>query len=133
MVFVDSGAWFALYVVSDVDHLAATAWRAANPSAELVTTAYVVSETLTLMRARRQLQLAMTFGDDAMRGAIGQVSHLGETDFEAAWEVFRSFEDKEWSFVDCLSYVAIERSGIRTAFAFDHHFRQFGTVDVVPE
>ena len=40
--------------------------------------------------------------------------------------------DKEWSFTDCVSRAVIERLGITTAVAFDEHFRQFGTVIVVP-
>jgi predicted nucleic acid-binding protein len=49
-----------------------------------------------------------------------------------AWEVFRHFADKEWSFTDCTSKVVMEDLGIDTAFTFDHHFRQFGSVTVVP-
>lgn len=50
----------------------------------------------------------------------------------AAWQVFHDFDDKDWSFTDCTSKVLIEQFGIETAFTFDHHFRQFGTVVVVP-
>ncbi len=42
--------------------------------------------------------------------------------------VFRRYQDKQWSFTDCTSKVLIERLGIAEAFAFDHHFEQFGTV-----
>jgi len=51
---------------------------------------------------------------------------------QAAWEVFRQFRDKQWSFTDCVSRVVIERLSIPAAFAFDEHFRQFGNVAVVP-
>jgi predicted nucleic acid-binding protein len=57
---------------------------------------------------------------------------LDASDKREAWEVFRRFHDKEWSFTDCTSKVLIERLGITTAFTFDHHFKQFGTVAVVP-
>jgi len=46
--------------------------------------------------------------------------------------LFRDYADKRWSFTDCTSKVVMERLGIRTAFAFDHHFKQFGDVKVVP-
>jgi len=49
-----------------------------------------------------------------------------------AWQVFATYRDKGWSFTDCVSRVVIERLGIATAFAFDVHFRQFGTLTVVP-
>jgi predicted nucleic acid-binding protein len=55
-----------------------------------------------------------------------------DTDFDDAWDMFERFQDKEWSFTDCTSRVLIQRLGIQRAFAFDDHFRQFGTVAVVP-
>ncbi len=48
------------------------------------------------------------------------------------WETFRQFSDKGRSFTDCSSKVVMERLGITQAFAFDQHFRQFGSVTVVP-
>ncbi len=35
-------------------------------------------------------------------------------------------------FADCTSKVVIEKLGLAYAFAFDQHFRQFGTVAIVP-
>ncbi|MEO6391427.1 MAG: DNA-binding protein [Pyrinomonadaceae bacterium] len=51
MIFVDSGAWFASVVPSDPGHAAATHWLEVN-NEPLITTDYVVDETLTLLRAR---------------------------------------------------------------------------------
>ena len=49
-----------------------------------------------------------------------------------AWDVFASHKDKGWSFTDCVSRAVIDRLGIVTACAFDVHFRQFGSLNVVP-
>jgi predicted nucleic acid-binding protein len=57
---------------------------------------------------------------------------LTEDDIREAWSIFLRYSDKEWSFTDCTSKVVIEKLQITTAFAFDHHFRRFGTVQVVP-
>ena len=52
MILVDTGAWFASVVPSDIDHASASQWL--NQNAEpLLTTDYIVDETLTLLRARR--------------------------------------------------------------------------------
>jgi predicted nucleic acid-binding protein len=51
---------------------------------------------------------------------------------ERAWVFFSTFQDKGWSFTVCVSRVVMERLSIATACAFDVHFRQFGTVAVVP-
>ena len=53
-------------------------------------------------------------------------------DIRRAWEVFRTYDDKQWSFTDCVSRTVIERLKVDEAFVFDEHFRQFGTITVVP-
>jgi len=53
-------------------------------------------------------------------------------DIAEAWLAFRQFQDKSWSFTDCTSYAVMRPLQIAQAFSFDHHFRQFGTVTVVP-
>lgn len=130
-VFVDTGAWFALVVPSDPNHIRAVDWLTANP-APLVTTDYVVDETLTLLRARDERNRAIEIGKEFFDGKLAEVYRLTDDDLRLAWEVFRDFDDKDWSFTDCSSKVIIERLGINTALAFDRHFRQFGNVIVAP-
>jgi len=57
---------------------------------------------------------------------------LTENEILAAWQVFLKFDDKQWSFTDYTSKVIIEKLHLSAAFSFDHHFKQFGTVAVVP-
>jgi predicted nucleic acid-binding protein len=47
-------------------------------------------------------------------------------------QVFLKYDDKQWSFADCTSKVVIEKLHLAAALSFDHHFKQFGTVAVVP-
>jgi uncharacterized protein len=131
MIFVDSSGWFASVVPSEIDYPAASRWMSQNTE-PLLTTDYLVDETLTLLRSRRQPQLALTLGDQFFRSEIAQIHFLDEAEIRLAWEVFRRHSDKGWSFTDCTSKVVIEKLQITTAFAFDQHFRQFGTVQVVP-
>jgi uncharacterized protein len=131
MIFVDTGAWFAAAVPSDPNHDVASRWLAGNAEA-LLTTDYVVDETLTLLRARGERTRALLLGEAFFGARLAEVHRLTEADIASAWEVFRGFGDKDWSFTDCTSKVVIEGRNIQQAFAFDHHFRQFGTVRVVP-
>jgi predicted nucleic acid-binding protein len=71
-------------------------------------------------------------GEGFFNDRLAEVYTLDESDIALAWEVFRRFDDKEWSFTDCTSKVIIERFGVQQAFAFDRHFKQFGAVRVVP-
>ena len=131
MIFVDTGAWFAAVTPSDPNHPHASAFLASNRE-PLITTDYVIDETLTLLRARGEHQRALVFGGRLFAGDVADVVFLTEEDVRHAWEVFRDYADKEWSFTDCASRALIEKLGIKTAFAFDRHFRQSGNVTVVP-
>jgi predicted nucleic acid-binding protein len=132
VIFVDTGAWFALVVPTDPDHRAAVAWFGSNRESAC-TSDYVVDETLTLLRARGEPHRALAMGRLFFAGQIALLHHLSEADVLEAWRVFERFSDKAWSFTDCTSEVLMNRLGMTQAFAFDEHFRQFGVVTVHPE
>ena len=131
MIFVDTGAWFASLIPTDPDHARATAWLAEN-SSPLLTTDYVIDETLTLLRARGERTRALLLGAKFFRDGLAEIHKITEPDLALAWETFERFADKDWSFTDCTSKVVMEQLGITQAFALDHHFKQFSTVRVVP-
>jgi predicted nucleic acid-binding protein len=131
LIFVDSGAWFTLLIPSDPDHARVADWAARNRE-PLVTTDYVLDETLTLLRARGQNARAIAWRGPMLRGERCVMHLLTPDDLREAWDIFRTYADKEWSFTDCTSKVVMRRMGIRTAVALDHHFRQFGDVEIVP-
>ena len=71
-------------------------------------------------------------GESIWQDEIADLVWVSQNDVAEAWRVFREFQDKQWSFTDCVSRAVMQRLGIDRAFAFDEHFRQFGTVTVVP-
>ena len=131
MTFVDTSVWFALFVPSDSDYAAANHWLTTNRS-ELVTSDYVFDELLTLLKARNEYSLASRIGELLLNRSMARFEWVTTADFQLAWRFFRDFRDKSWSFTDCVSFAMMQRLAIRKAFAFDHHFRQFGTINVVP-
>lgn len=131
MIFVDTGAWYAAFVPEDPNHEAADAWRKGNREV-LLTTDYVLSELVTLLRAKGERTRSMRMGESLFSEDLARLHWATRQDVLRAWTVFRDFADKDWSFADCVSYAVIESLGIEKAFAFDRHFRQFGTVEVVP-
>lgn len=131
MIFVDTGAWYASTVPADVNHPAVRQWLDANAE-PLLTTDYIIDETLTLLRIRGYRDLALDLGQTLLAGELADIVQVTEMDFQNAWQVFRQFHDKQWSFTDCTCKVMMERLGIKKAFAFDRHFRQFGSAIVVP-
>jgi|SRR6185369_2363495 len=131
MIFVDTGAWYASLVPSDPEHAKATQWLAANHS-PLLTTDYVIDETLTLLRVRGERKRALLLGERFFDHALVEIHKITAADLTLAWKTFALFDDKGWSFTDCTSKVVMQQLNVKVAFAFDHHFRQFGTVQVVP-
>ena len=131
MIFVDTGAWYAGVVPDDVNHQTARQWLDGNTQS-LLTTDYVVDETLTLLKMRGYAPLALDMGEALFAGELADIVLITEDDIQQAWRTFQQFRDKDWSFTDCTSKVVMERLQISQAFSFDHHFRQFDSIAVVP-
>ena len=131
-IFVDTGGWFSMVVTSDVDHDLVTDCFALFDEDTFITTDYVIDETLTLLRARGYDQRAQMLGNAFFNNNLATVYYLDEAQIRAAWDVFRMYKDKKWSFTDCSSKVVMEVLKITKAISLDRHFRQFGTVEVFP-
>ena len=132
MIFVDTGAWFASMVPWDAQHAAAASWLAQNGD-PLLTTNFIADETLTLFRLRGEGPRGIRFGTELFGGLLASLYVVSPDDLEAAWQIYRTYQDKQWSFTDCTSKVIMDRLGITSAFSFDQHFHQFGSVTVVPK
>jgi len=131
IVFVDSGAWFATYVPNDPYH-AAPNEVVRTPGIRLATSDYILDESLTLFRARGEMQRALFLAEAILEQRLCKLLWVDQSDVRQANAIFRHFSDKAWSFTDCVSYAQMQRYGIRKSFAFDEHFRQFGIAAVLP-
>jgi hypothetical protein len=131
MIFVDTGAWFALSVASDPDHDAARSFIAANQE-PLVTSDFIVDELLTLFVVRHEKARGTEWLRDVLSvGGLAMI-RIDPECFAEACRIYTEFSDKKWSFTDCTSYAAMRRLSISKALSFDDDFRQFGIVEVVP-
>jgi len=45
---------------------------------------------------------------------------------EEAWSLLKTRLDKNWSLVDCASFVVMQHRKIAEGFTSDHHFEQAG-------
>ena len=135
MTLVDTGAWFAIAVRNDPDHETAMAWLERNRDS-LVTTDYILAEMITLIRMRdktvRGHRLAVRMATSLLHGEAAILEKVNAEDLERALSVFRTYRDHLFSFVDCTSFVIMERLGISRAFAFDHHFDEYPGINRVP-
>ena len=130
MIFVDTSAWFALFVPTDPDHQRIRDGFAGSPE-PVLTTDYCIDETLTLLLIRGETSRAMEVGREVFERGIAQVHFVSPQQIYRAWVYFQQRATSGWSFTDCTSFVVINDLQISKAASLDTHFRQFG-VTVVP-
>jgi predicted nucleic acid-binding protein len=123
-VFVDTSAVYAALDRSDANHAPARAILAAMRKRRMapLLTNFVVAETHALLLARLGAGVARAW----LLGNVWDVERVSETDETAARQIVARYTDKDFSYTDCTSFAVMERRGIRAAFAFDPHFRQYG-------
>lgn len=51
--------------------------------------------------------------------------------FDKAFALYRKYDDKEWSLVDCISFIVMRERGIKQALTFDAHFQQAGFTPIM--
>lgn len=127
MIFVDTGAWIALSDQSDQYHAAARSvyGRLKAERVRLLTTDYVIDETVTRIRYDSGHDLAVRFLDSIEQARKSGVVHLVSIDealFQTALSLFRQYDSAILSFTDCTSFAVCEQFHIAQVFAFDQHF-----------
>lgn len=130
-VFVDTGAFFALLIAEDSNHVRARELfaRATRERWRLVTTNAVVTETyaLLLVRTRERRAMAIAFLDGLAASGV-RVERVRASDEQQAQSLVRAHQDKAYSLCDAYSFVVMHRLRITDAMAFDRHFREYGKV-----
>jgi predicted nucleic acid-binding protein len=127
-LFVDTAGWMACADAADPAHRASSKARdaALEAGSMLVTTDYVVDESLTLIRRRLGLDAAETWWDQVERSARLHWEWVGVTRAEKARRVFFRHRDKAYSFTDCTSFVVMQEMKLKHVLTTDRHFRQMG-------
>ena len=131
MIFVDSGAWIALLNRRDQHHddAAAILNNLVQQNVQLLTTDYVIDETVTWLRYRVNHAIAVQFLDLIKSSRATSVLDLVAIDrilFQEAEQLFRQYDTARLSFTDCTSFAVCQQHNISEAFAFDQHFPMMG-------
>jgi predicted nucleic acid-binding protein len=130
-IFIDTGAFLALEDESDQYHEEALQFREQvlrKKRYEMISTSYVLDETLTLIRFRISIKASIDFSKNIRKSKVVKLVQVSREIEEEALDIFESYDDKDFSFTDCVSFVAMWRKGIKEAFAFDEHFNQMGFI-----
>jgi predicted nucleic acid-binding protein len=132
-LFVDTAGWLACADSADGDHVRSCAARDAALEAgqTLITTDFVVDETLTLIRLRLGLDSAEAWWQQIDQSSRLRWERVDSDRFEKGRHLFFQYRDKDFSFTDCTSFAIMREIRLTHALTTDRHFRQMG-FQVVP-
>ena len=132
-VFVDTGGWMACADRADPAHASCRAARdrALEAGQTLVTTDFVIDETLTLIRFRLGLNAADTWWRQIDGSARLRWERVETDRFERARHLFFHHRDRDLSLTDCTSIAVMRELKLTTVITTDSHFQQAG-FDVLP-
>lgn len=127
-VFLDTSYALALAAPTDQHHRHAMRLADAleQARAPLVTTRAILLEIGNALSRQRYRQAAVDLlrSLDADPGV--EVIALGEELYARALALFCTRPDKEWSLIDCVSFVVMAERGMTKALTADVHFEQCG-------
>jgi uncharacterized protein len=125
VIFVDTGFLFALVSTKDEHHTRAVevlgTFKGIRLPDELLTTNHVIAETLTLTRKLGH-DKAVKLGERLYGEKLARIHWATPDEEREAFEYFTRHRDQLYSFTDCLSFVVMEKLGIREALAVDSDF-----------
>jgi predicted nucleic acid-binding protein len=127
-LFVDTAGWMACADAGDPAHGSAcsTRDRWLERQGQLLTTDYVVDETLTLLRLRLGLNAAEDWWHTIAASRRVQRELIDEERAERARGIFFRYRDKDFSFTDCTSFAVMRELRLHDVLTTDAHFRQAG-------
>jgi uncharacterized protein len=132
--FGDTSFFFALAVKKDPSHQRAVEALAKllRAQRQIVTTDYILDETLTLTKARINSRIALQLLDRIDKSPATLIEWIGSDRFEGAKSFFRKQADHGYSFTDCTSFMLMRELGLQQVLTTDHHFKEAGFQPLLP-
>lgn len=130
--FADTSGWGNLIDPTENFHALAAQLYGARRRQGFVafTTNYVISELVALLTSPLRIprQTIIAFVEGLRSSPYVEIVHVDETLDAAAWQLLKARADKNWSPVDCASFVLMQQRGVTEALTADHHFEQAGFI-----
>jgi uncharacterized protein len=131
-LFVDTSGWGNLLDLSQPFHRQATTlYRLARQrQRKVITTNYILTELVALLTSplRMPRPQIIAFIQSLKTSPYIDILHIGpETDTQS-WQLLANREDKNWSLIDCSSFIIMQQNNIAESLTNDHHFEQAGFI-----
>ncbi len=127
-IFVDTAGWMAMADAKDSLHQESLNSRDEwlEQGAVLVTSNYIVDETLTLIRMRLGIDAAEKWWALISESPRCNVEWITPERKEKAAHWFFRWRDQSFSFTDCTSFIVMREQGIKDVLTADRHFTTAG-------
>lgn len=128
-VLWDSSAILALLDADDADHAraVAVAREIASDQRPSFISNYVEAEAHALLLRKLGRTIARQW---LLTGGLPVVRALPAEE-QRAHEILARHTDKDWTLCDAISFAILDARHVARAFTFDHHFRQYGRIQVL--
>lgn len=131
-LFVDTSAFIAMRLKDDMNHKKSQDFLKTikEKRLRLHTTNFILDEVYTYFCRfhKTAIEMAKLITDNPLI----TLHRVGVDDENNAFNILKDFIDKDFSYTDATSFAVMERLEIKTVFAFDEHFEQYGKFIVVP-
>lgn len=131
-IFADTSGWASLADISEPFYeKAKEIYVAAMQNRQrIVTTNYVLAELVALMTSPMRFHRLriIEFINGIKQSPFFGIIHVDENLEAKSWDLLKNRADKNWSLVDCSSFVVMQENKIVEALTTDHHFEQAGFI-----
>ncbi len=131
-IFVDTSGWAELLDPSLTHHaLAAKIYRQTRQQHQkFITSNYILSELVALLTSPLRIprNQIIEFINSLKNSPLVEIVHIDVTLDNQTWHLLTQREDKNWSLVDCSSFVLMRQRHLMEALTTDHHFEQAGFI-----
>jgi len=126
--FLDTSFAIALSAITDQNHAKAVelAEQIEAQNIRLVTTKAILLEIGNALSKQKYRTGAIQLLESLELDPNVEIIPVTNELYNAAFQLFRSRQDKEWGLVDCISFVVMQNRGIADALTADEHFNQAG-------
>ena len=127
-LFLDTSFSIGLVSPRDQIHQKAVKWSEKIETSQIhtVTTRAVLLEIGNALSKSAFRQVGIGLLINLENDSNTTIISLTDKLYHRAFELFRSRPDKEWGFVDCISFVVMRERNIEAALTADEHFIQAG-------
>ena len=127
-IFLDTSFTIALSAITDQNHARAVelAEQIEAQNSYLVTTQAILLEIGNALSKQRYRTAAIQLLESLESDPNVEIVPLTNELYDAAFQLFRSRQDKEWGLVDCILCIVMQNRGITDVLTADEHFNQMG-------